>query len=113
MRSKDIWILAVAAIFVVAASDRILAARPKQQVTTIYVDNMHCKACAKKIARKLYAVPGVVAVHADVGKNRTVVTPQKEKSLSPKTLWEAVQAAKFKPVKLIGPHGTFSQKPTR
>ena len=113
MRSRDIWNLLLAASIIVAASDRISAASPNQRTTSIYVDNMHCKTCAKKIARKLYAVPGVVAVHANVGKNLAVVTPQKKKSLSPKALWEAVQAANFKPVKLISPQGTYRQKPKR
>ena len=100
-----------AAILVAPATS--LATKPNALSTAIYVDNMHCKACAKKIARKLYTVPGVIAVHADVGKNLAVVTPQKKKDLSPRKLWEAVEAAKFKPVKLVGPRGTFKKKPAR
>lgn len=81
--------------------------------TTIRVHNMHCDACAKKIARKLYAVPGVVEVRADVAKNIAYVVPQKEKDLSPRTLWESVEAAGFKVARLDGPQGAFTAKPVR
>ena len=81
--------------------------------TTIRVQNMHCDACAKKIARKLYAVPGVVEVRADVAKNIAYVVPQKDKPLSPRTLWESVEAAGFKVARLDGPQGAFTAKPVR
>jgi copper chaperone CopZ len=81
--------------------------------TTIHVHNMHCDECAKKIARKLYAIPGVVEVRADVNNNIAYVVPQKEKALSARTMWEAVEAAGFAVAKLEGPQGTFVAKPTR
>jgi copper chaperone CopZ len=81
--------------------------------TTIRVQNMHCDACAKKIARRLYTVPGVVEVRADVAKNIAYVVPQKDKSLSPRTLWESVEAAGFKVARLDGPQGAFTTKPMR
>jgi len=79
--------------------------------TTIRVHNMHCDECAKKIARKLYAIPGVVEVRADVNNNIAYVVPQKDKSLSVRTMWEAVEAAGFAVAKLEGPQGTFTSKP--
>jgi copper chaperone CopZ len=81
--------------------------------TTIYVQNMHCSDCAKQIARKLYAIPGVVEVRADVPNNIAYVVPQKDKSLSPRTMWEAVESAGFAVARLEGPHGAYSAKPTR
>lgn len=81
--------------------------------TTIRVQDMHCSACAQKIASKLYAVPGVVEVRADVPKNLAYVIPQKDKSLSPRRLWESVEAAGFKVARLDGPQGSFTAKPTR
>ena len=65
------------------------------------------------IARKLYALPGVVEVRADVGNNIAYVVPQKDKNLSAKSMWEAVEAAGFQVAKLEGPQGTFMAKPTR
>ena len=58
-------------------------AETKVAYTTIHVHNMHCADCAKQIARKLYALPGVVEVRADVPKNIAYVVPQKDKSLAP------------------------------
>lgn len=83
----------------------------KRTYTTIVVDDMHCGSCAKKIAAQLYAVPGVVEVRADVKKNLAFVVPQKRKSPSPRQMWEAVEKAGFKTVKMIGPGGTYSTKP--
>jgi copper chaperone CopZ len=81
--------------------------------TTIHVHNMHCADCAKQIARKLYAVPGVVEVRADVAKNIAYVVPQKDKALSARSLWTAVESAGFQVARLEGPQGTFNARPTR
>ena len=82
------------------------------QYTWITVEDMHCSNCARKIARKLYTVSGVVKVQSDVSKNLAVITPQEGKLPSPRAMWEAVEQANFKPVKLQGPHGLFTSKPT-
>src|SRR3954466_374706 len=81
--------------------------------TTIHVHNMHCDECAKRIARKLYAIPGVVEVRADVNNNIAYVVPQKKKSLPTRSMWEAVEAAGFAVAKLEGRQGTFVAKPNR
>lgn len=81
--------------------------------TTITVHNMHCADCAKQIARKLYAVPGVVEVRADVGKNIAYVVPKKDKALSPKSLWTAVESAGFQVARLESPQGTYTARPMR
>lgn len=113
MKSKIKWFIIIAAASTIFFTTNASAIKLKGRAVAIYVDDMHCKNCAKKIARKLYAVPGVVAVHADVQKDLAVVTPQRNKDPSPRALWEAVETAKFKPVKLIGPTGTFNLKPSR
>jgi copper chaperone CopZ len=79
--------------------------------TTIQVHNMHCSECAKKIARKLYAVPGVVQVRADVPKNLAYVVPQEGKDISPRVMWEAVESAGFAVARMTGPGGTHTTKP--
>jgi len=81
--------------------------------TAILVKDMHCTDCAKKIARKLYSVKGVKGVRAVVKTNTATVTPETGKQPSPKALWEAVEAAGFKPVKLAGPLGTYKEKPKK
>lgn len=92
-------------------SSPAIADGPAITYTTIQVKHMHCDACAKKIARKLYALPGVVEVRADVPKNIAYVVPQQGKTLSPKQMWEAVEAAGFPVASLTGPSGTFQAKP--
>jgi copper chaperone CopZ len=79
--------------------------------TTIHVQDMHCGECAKTIARKLYALPGVVEVRADVTKNIAYVVPQKDKTVASKAVWEAVESAGFRVVRLESPQGNFTTKP--
>lgn len=79
--------------------------------TTIVVGDMHCGSCAKKIAAELYAVPGVLEVRADVKNSTAYVVPQKRKTPSSRLMWEAVEKAGFKTIKMIGPGGSFSEKP--
>lgn len=79
--------------------------------TVIHVGDLHCKTCAKKIARRLYTVKGVKKVRTDVDANVVIVTPQTKKSLDVKALWIASQKAGFLPVKLVGPAGTFEPDP--
>ena len=93
-----------------AVTNSALAVSPVTY-TTIHVHDMHCADCAKQIARKLYALPGVVEVRADVNKNIAYVVPQKDKTLSSRAMWEAVEAAGFKVARLEGPQGTFTTKP--
>jgi copper chaperone CopZ len=104
-------LLAIALVLIVGSSSA-KAASPVAY-STIYVHNMHCADCAKQIARKLYAIPGVVEVRADVDKNIAYVVPQKDKVLHPRALWEAVESAGFQVARLEGPQGAFTKKPNR
>src|SRR5688500_14918498 len=98
------------ALLVLLVCEQTRAASPVPY-TTIHVQDMHCGECAKKIARKLYAIPGVVEVRADVGKNIAYVVPQKDKSIASRSMWEAVESAGFRVVRLESPQGTFTTKP--
>jgi copper chaperone CopZ len=88
-----------------------LATSPAPAYTTIQVTDMHCAACAKKIAAKLYAVPGVLEVRADVKSNLAYVSPQRQKRPSVKAIWEAVESAGFEVKQISGPEGKFTKKP--
>ena len=83
----------------------------QKERTTIYVTDLHCKKCVKKIARKLYAVPKVVKVQTNLKKDFVVVIPERGKQIPPSVLWDAAVEAGFKPVKLISPVGTFTKHP--
>ena len=108
-KSSLVFLLALA--FLMIAQSSALAER--RDFTAIYVKDMHCSNCAKKIASKLYAVSGVLEVRANVEKDVAFVTPQRSKKLSPKALWTAVEQAGHVVVKLSGPSGVFTTKPTR
>jgi copper chaperone CopZ len=75
--------------------------------TAIYVGDMHCAHCAKKISGKLFRVKGVKKVRTNVKQHVAIVTPQAKKNLDVKAAWKAVQSAGFEPTKLVGPEGTF------
>jgi copper chaperone CopZ len=100
----------IAALLSLTVSTTSWAANPIPY-TTIYVHDMHCADCAKKIARKLYAIPGVVEVRADVNKNIVYVVPQKDKTLAPRAVWEAVESAGFAVARLDSPQGNYNAKP--
>lgn len=75
--------------------------------TAIFVGDMHCKNCAKKVARKLYAVKGVTKVRTDLKIDVAIVTPQQNQQLDAKALWSAAEKSGILPVKLIGPAGVI------
>lgn len=75
--------------------------------TAIYVADMHCAGCAKKVSSRLFKVKGVMKVRCDVEADVVVVTPQSKKTLDPKAAWAAIQAAGRTPVRLVGPAGTY------
>lgn len=79
--------------------------------TLLYVDEMHCGHCAKKIASKLYAVKGVVKVRTDIKAGVAIITPQNKKKLDPLALWSAAGKSGFPAMKLIGPTGTYVLNP--
>lgn len=91
----------------------VRAAESSTRLTTIVVKDMHCAACAKKIATRLYSVAGVLEVRADVQRHTAYVGPHEQKLPSPRAMWEAVEAAGFQPVQLNGPAGRFTSKPAK
>ena len=66
----------------------------------IRVGDLHCKTCAKKVARKLYAVKGVRKVTSSLKDDLVVALLPADKPVSPEQLWQAVEAGGVKPVEL-------------
>ena len=89
------------------------ALKLKDGETAIFVGDMHCANCAKKVARKLYGVKGVVKVRTDIKIDVAIVTPQRDKELDADALWAAAEASGILPIKLIGPDGVLRRKPRR
>jgi copper chaperone CopZ len=79
--------------------------------TTINVQGMHCVSCARKVTGHLQAVPEAGPVAVDVATGKVTVPPRSQAAPSPRSLWEAVERAGYKPVQLISPYGTFNEKP--
>ncbi|RIK79583.1 MAG: heavy metal transporter [Planctomycetota bacterium] len=90
-----------------AAETSKSAAKLGPSEVAIYIGDMHCNNCAKKIAAKLYRVKGVVKVRTSVKENLAVVTPQAKKQIDAKAAWTAVTKAGFEPTKMVSPQGTF------
>ena len=81
--------------------------------TLISIKGMHCAGCAKKVAKKLEAVPNVKSASVDAEKGSALVVTTDGKELSPKAIWEAVESAGYKPTELTGPAGSFKAKPAK
>lgn len=90
---------------------RAAADEPAAVECSVYVSDMHCENCAKRLARKLYGVQGVVRVRYNVADNRATIVASAGQTISPKALWEAAEAAKLTPTKVVSPQGTFEAKP--
>lgn len=108
MYRKTIASLFACVVLAVAASAS-QAAEPAH--TEVAVEKMCCKGCAQKIASKLYTVRGVKEVKVNIPKKLVFVIPTQSTTLSPKAVWEAVEAGEDTPIRLACPQGTFTQKP--
>lgn len=87
------------------------AQTPPKTTTTITVPDMHCGGCAKKVTDKLKELQGVAELKADLEAKTVTVTPKTDTTLSPKSLWEAVEKAGKHPTQMEGPSGKFTEKP--
>ena len=95
------------------ACTAIAAATDTPSSTSIAIKGMHCAACAKKVAKKLNGVSHVKSASVHHEKGTAFVVPVEGEDVSPKALWEAVEATGYKPTELSGPLGTFKKKPSK
>src|SRR5262249_17940937 len=100
------------AVVVLASLVGALAAQSAPQpITRIELTELHCMGCARKIARKLHAVPGVAEVRADVKAKTLFVIHRPDATPSPRGLWEAVEEAGHKPTRMETPSASYTSKP--
>jgi copper chaperone CopZ len=87
--------------------------QPQQPAPTIqvFVSDMHCQHCAKKITSKLYTVKGVRSVATNLKSHAAWITPAVGQQVSPKKVWETLESIEFTPVKMVTPSGVFIKKP--
>lgn len=102
--------LALTFAFAVCLTSQSWAANAAAK-TTVTLKVLTCESCAKKVAAKLFGVPGVGDVQTDVKTKSAIIVPKGGATLSPRQLWEAIEKAGKSPVKLEGPSGTFTSKP--
>lgn len=69
-------------------------------VVQVSVENLHCATCAKKVARKLYALQGVKKVSTSLKQNLVTVYLPANKEAPITKLWNAIASADQKPVEL-------------
>lgn len=87
------------------------ATSEKSTTTTITLKVLSCESCAQRVREKLSSVRGVGEVKTDLKTKTATIVPKRDAKLSPRQLWEAVEEAGKKPLKLVGPSGTFTTKP--
>ena len=80
-------------------------------LTSLYVSNMHCEGCAKRLRTKLYKLPNVLKVTTNVKQGTAIITPASGKDVSSKSVWTTAETEKFKIVKLADKNGTHTTKP--
>jgi mercuric ion binding protein len=80
--------------------------------TVVEVSEM-CGGCVKKITQRFEKVTDVASIKCDIPSKSVTITPKASVTLSPKTLWEIMDEIGKTPVKLAGPSGTFTAKPTK
>ena len=81
-------------------------------LTSLYVSNMHCEGCAKRLRTKLYKLPNVLKVTTNVKSGTAIITPSSGKEVSSKSVWTTAENEKFKIVKLADKNGVHTKKPT-
>ena len=107
LKARSLAAAALTAVMLLSAQAR--AADPP--ATTITVPEMDCSSCAKKVGGKVAEVTGVAKVEYSVEARTLKVTPKPGATLSPKSLWEAVEKGGKDPSKIEGPGGTHTKKP--
>jgi copper chaperone CopZ len=103
------WFVAVVMTVAIGFSSTAGAAETNA-ATTITTKKM-CPVCAKKITDSLRKIEGVNEVRVDVPSKTFMVDAARDRTLSPRALWETVQRGGEQPVRLSGPSGTFTEKP--
>ncbi len=103
--------LLVTVVIGLGTGGSVFAADTTDTVTTITIEGMHCVSCAKKLTKTFQAVPNVGAVEVSAETGLATIAPKADEVPSAKLLWEAVEKAGYKPVKLVGPGGTFDKAP--
>jgi copper chaperone CopZ len=92
----------------------LLAALAQAQapaVTKVTLTELDCMGCAKKVGKKLCAVPGVAEARVDLKARALYAIHKSGQTPSPRALWEAVEQADHSVERLDTPTGSYTSKP--
>jgi periplasmic mercuric ion binding protein len=103
-------ILVLAGLISLGALSTTAEAAPPQD--TVVTFGEMCGGCVKRINARLTTMPEIADVKCDVATKSATVTPGAS-GVSPRILWEALEEIGKKPVKMVGPTGTFTTKPAK
>jgi copper chaperone CopZ len=81
--------------------------------TKVTLTELDCAGCAKKVGKKLGAVPGVAEVRLDFKARTFFVAHKADATPSPRALWEAVEQADHAVQSMETPTATYTSKPER
>lgn len=94
------------------AAGLISAQTPAPAFTRVKVEGMDCMGCAKKINKKVMAVPGVAEMRVDL-KSRTIWAIHRPgQTPSARAIWEAIERADHTPTRMDTPSGSHTARPT-
>ncbi|MEM6799642.1 MAG: heavy metal-associated domain-containing protein [Planctomycetota bacterium] len=82
-------------------ADAIKSRKLPQGTIELHVADLHCKTCARKLARSLYKTPGVQKVRTYVSKDLAIIVLQPKKEVQLARLWLAAEAAQQKPLAIL------------
>ncbi|MEM6689016.1 MAG: heavy-metal-associated domain-containing protein [Planctomycetota bacterium] len=109
-RRKSFITLIVCACFALFLASPSIGEEKKVATTTVTVGEM-CGGCVKRITAHFEKVEDVSKIKCDIEAKTVMLFPAKDVQLSPLKVWEMMEGIGKKPVKLIGPEGTFTSKP--
>lgn len=112
-RTNSRWLAIATLTLLVVSAQRAVAQQPVSPPTAIhvYVKNMHCESCAKKIRGRLFTVKGVQRVVTHVKKDLAIVEPVPGQSISVRELWERLEDGKFIVDRVETPQMVIATKP--
>jgi copper chaperone CopZ len=90
-----------------AVATAVKALKVREGETIVFVTDLHCATCAKKVTSRLFKLKGVMRVRTSVKLDAAVITPQTKKTIDVAAAWEALQEAGYQPTHLAGPEGVF------
>ncbi|MHB8861912.1 MAG: heavy-metal-associated domain-containing protein [Pirellulaceae bacterium] len=101
----------LAAVLVLNSARAMQAQQPRVVPTVVTIEGEVCGGCVKKVKAALADMRGIAKIEGDPKAKTITIVPAAQVSLSPRAVWEAIEKAGKNPVKLAGPHGTFTAKP--